>query len=121
VTWRKGKGAIGRCWADDDEVLVNVEGELQSLTRDEFEALPRSDRYAMTWRELNATRTYSAIIATPLHGGPPGAPAFRGCLSIDVRAPGSYPVLVSAWTANSADYAAILSVCDAAFADEDGR
>jgi hypothetical protein len=90
IVWRKGKGAIGRCWERDEWVLADLEG-LQAEAPDEasFYALPAEERFFLTWPEFHSTDHYKAVLAWPLHGGPEAAPRVVGCLSVDVQEAGA--------------------------------
>jgi len=90
IVWRKGKGAIGRCWERDEWVLAPLE-EIQALapTEDAFGELDPEMTFSFTWSEFANTAHYKAILAWPLHGGPEAAPRFVGALSIDVQQNGA--------------------------------
>jgi hypothetical protein len=90
VVWRKGKGAIGRCWALGEWVLADVE-ELQRLapTEHAFYAIPPEDRFFFTWPEFfrdNALQSNPCVaLAWRTAGRSPGCrlplhrrPASRG-------------------------------------------
>jgi len=89
VTWVKGKGAIGRCWADDEPIFANLE-ELADRcpTREEWCKVPREQRFRFTWQEFEATRQYKAVLAVPLKAQVYGRWRVRGVLAIDVLAAG---------------------------------
>jgi len=114
IVWRKGKGAIGQCWARDEWVRADLE-ELQALapTEQDFYALPREERFFLTWPELRSTEHYKAILAWPLHGGPEAAPGVVGCLSIDVQETGAAVQLDHFRQNHRAVFADHIALCEA--------
>ncbi len=91
IVWRKGKGAIGQCWAAGEWIRADLEELVDECAedRDAFYAKPRNERFGLTWDEFRKSRHYQAILAWPLHGGPDAAPRVIGCLSLDVRSRGA--------------------------------
>lgn len=114
IVWRKGKGAIGRCWARREWVLADLE-RLQTLAPDEpaFHALSKEERFFFTWPEFLSTDHYKAILAWPLYGGPEAAPRAVGCLSIDVQESGATAQLATFRRVHRALFAEHLAVCEA--------
>jgi len=112
VTWRKGKGAIGRCWAEEEALIADVaELEQRGPDRKTFCSLAREERFGLSWREFRVSRHYRAILAIPLRAGPPGALRVVGCLSVDVRADGHVDDLTR--LLDDSRFGAVLSVCEA--------
>ncbi|MDP8903846.1 MAG: hypothetical protein M3N29_00780 [Chloroflexota bacterium] len=114
IVWRRGKGAIGRCWDRDEWILADLEA-LQALAPNEsaFNELSRDERFAFTWSELRSTEHYKAVLAWPLHGGPEAAPHVVGCLSIDVQENGAAQELDRFRLDHHAVFSAHLAVCEA--------
>lgn len=121
VIWRKGKGAIGLAWDEDDALVANIEGldqrldiegldqRLDDRARSEqaFCEIPKRERFGLSWREFRHARRYRAVLAVPLRV----RGKVRGCLSVDVLVDGH---------ANSLDTLlqddrlnAVLTVCEA--------
>lgn len=112
ITWRKGMGVIGQCWARDETLIVDLsELERQAVTPEAFYAIPREDRFLFSWRDFQETRKYKAILAVPLRTGPTGARRFRGCLSVDVRVDGKAQELDTLVKTDAFDD--VRSVCEA--------
>jgi GAF domain-containing protein len=85
VLWRKGKGAIGMAWAEDDPLVANVEHLQQRATSEQlFYEIPRRDRFGLEWREFRRARHYRSILAVPLRVNG----RVRGCLSVDIQVDG---------------------------------
>jgi hypothetical protein len=86
-------------------------------TEREFYEIPRDRRFFFSWKEARDTDHYEAILAWPVHGGPPNAPRVIGVVSVDIgdQAPGDKAVekLGSSWKARRADFDAHLAVCAA--------
>jgi hypothetical protein len=114
ITWRKGKGAIGRCWARGEWVLADLE-RLQDLARNEaaFHALPRDETFRLTWSEFISTDHYKAILAWPLYGGPEAAPKVVGCLSVDVQETGAAAQLATFRKVHRGLFVEHSAVCEA--------
>jgi hypothetical protein len=85
VTWTRGKGAIGRCWAESADIVVDLD-RLKGLNRTDFNAEEEPVRLHMEWDEFRRASRYSSIWATPLKDG---NGQFFGCVSVDSDAPGS--------------------------------
>jgi hypothetical protein len=113
ILWRKGKGAIGRCWETNQPQLADLE-DLAALAPDEqsFYALPPDQRYHFTWEEFRATEHYKAIAVWPLHDH---KKTWRviGCLSVDVQAAGAAAELDRVRAVHRADLSAHLDLCEA--------
>jgi hypothetical protein len=94
ITWTKGKGALGRCWAEGQTKLVNLEPiHKKAKTKQDFcEKLDSEERWGFSWSDFQTTQTYAAILATPIMKN-----GFRGCLSVDVRKPGHARELQRLW------------------------
>jgi hypothetical protein len=114
IVWRKGKGAIGRCWERDEWILANLEQlQARAPNEQEFGKLPREETFFFTWPEFASTDHYKAILAWPLHAGPEAAPSVVGCLSIDVQEVGATGQLDTFRKNQRAVFAAHLAVCEA--------
>lgn len=112
ITWRKGKGAIGLCWARNHSLVADVEQlERQASDRSSFYSLPRDERFGFSWEELEESRHYRAILAIPLRVPKRGRYHVRGVLSIDLRVDGKANELDTLSTRD--DFSAVLSVCEA--------
>jgi len=82
VTWRRGKGAIGLAWAEDDALVANVEHLVGRATSERlFYETPRRERYGLDWREFKRARRYRSVLAVPLRA----LGKVRGCLSVDLQ------------------------------------
>jgi hypothetical protein len=114
IVWRKGKGAIGKCWSQDRWVLADLE-ELQALapTEEAFFSLPPERRFFFKWPEFTSTDHYRGVLAWPLHGGPEAAPRVVGCLSIDVQEPAAAAQLDAFRTTQRDLFGEHLAVCEA--------
>ena len=113
ITWRKGKGVLGQCWARDEWILADLEQIANARTEDELYEIPREDRVFFTWQEARATEHYKAALAWPLHGGPEGAPIVVGVLSVDAQTEGAVDELDRVWTNKRQDIDAHRGVCEA--------
>jgi hypothetical protein len=91
VVWTKGKGAIGRCWLDNDRVVADLT-RLHELdvTEATFDALPDATRLGMPWIDFQRTAAYTAVWAEPLRDRDG---RWMGCLSVDSEAPGAAQLL----------------------------
>jgi hypothetical protein len=114
ITWRKGKGVIGRCWESDNRILADLEA--LAVPEDEFNALRPEERFFFSWEEYRSTEHYKAVLALPLHGGPENARRVVGCLSIDVQADDAAEELSHAWRNHRQRFSDHLSVCEAVLA-----
>ena len=113
ITWRKGKGAIGRCWATGETFVADLEAlEARGADETRFCALPAETRFEMTWQEFQAGRRYRAIYVTPLRAGPPSAQRIRGCLSIDIQENGKAEELEHKLIEHEAELAPLLNICE---------
>jgi hypothetical protein len=111
IVWRKGKGAIGICWARNTPILANVQQlEERAPSETEFCALPREERFGLTWAEFTETRHYRAVLAVPLRVGPAGAPRLRGVISVDVLVDDNAGRLDT--LLRTSEFVDILSVCE---------
>jgi hypothetical protein len=111
VLWRMGKGAIGIAWADEDAVIANVEHlQQRAPTAAVFCAIPRRDRYGLSWREYQRSRHYRAVLAVPLRVGN----RVRGCLSVDLQLVGLADQLDTLSTEEKVND--VLAVCEAVLA-----
>jgi hypothetical protein len=127
VTWVRGKGVIGRCWELQAPVSVNLLKDFYPNATGEtaFETLSERDRFAFSWRELEATRHYEAVWAAPLRS------AYRarvvGIVCVGLRAESKSSghdraaELDGAWTAENGnlrdEVSTILAKCEAALRD----
>jgi hypothetical protein len=85
VAWTKGKGVIGRCWAESRELLIDLT-KFRGLSQADFEALDDETRVGMEWNDYQQTAGYSAVWATPVRDEPGN---LLGCISIDCDHPDS--------------------------------
>lgn len=116
ATWRKGKGAVGRCWKTGDDVLAEI-GDLAGTEEDEFERLPPDRRFNLRWREFRRIRQYPTVLAVPLREGRTKRRRLGGVLSVDLRVPGRTADLEAVWLLNEDTVIdAILILCDDALA-----
>lgn len=91
VAWVKGKGAIGRCWLDNDTVVADLTPLRDaSVTEGTFAELPDETSLGMLWTDFRRTSHYTAVWAQPLRSS---SGQWIGCLSVDSEAPGAAPVL----------------------------
>lgn len=119
VTWVRGKGVIGGCWADNSASVVNLRVlERLGPTKEAFCALAPRDRLNLTWEEFQRTSDYRTVCALPLRGGPEGAKRFVGCVSIDVSADGYVDPLRQTLVQDGDKLGRILTVCEALLSKE---
>jgi hypothetical protein len=111
VLWRKGVGAIGLAWAEDEPIVASVE-HLQQRGSSErlFLQVPRRDRFGFDWRDFKRSRQYRSILAVPLRGGG----KVRGCLSVDIQVDGQADRLDTLMQDDK--FNAVLVVCEAVLA-----
>lgn len=81
VVWRRGLGIAGTAWATGRDLMVSLE-PLRRLTPEQFEALPKQQRYGMNHVQLAAASAYTGIIAIRLHAHDTGD-RLLGMLVID--------------------------------------
>lgn len=114
ITWRKGKGAIGLCWARERGAVTDID-LLMRLAPDEqsFCKLPAEKRLGMTWDEFQRSADYRAIWTVELMTGPEGRQRFRGCLSVDVQTPGKADELKAAIRNHQDELNPVLDTCEA--------
>lgn len=95
VTWIKGRGAVGRCWATEQILVADLAPLHASAAAGQagFDALTDEERWGITWAEFQQTRAYWSILVFPLKD-PAGK--FLGCVSIDCSERGSYSCLQTA-------------------------
>jgi hypothetical protein len=109
VIWRKGKGAIGIAWAEDDGIIANVENlAARGTSQRLFCEIPRRERFGLGWREFARLRHYRAILAVPLRDA---RGKVRGCLSVDIQVDGKADDLDT--LANNEEFVDVLRVCEA--------
>jgi hypothetical protein len=85
VKWRRGKGAIGKCWDLEREFLADLE-PLHALGPNEqqFCELGRDERIGLCWQDYQRTKEYRAIWVRPILKGPQANRKVAGCVSVDV-------------------------------------
>lgn len=111
VTWRKGKGAIGVAWAEDEPIVANVEHlEARARTERLFSEIPPRERFGLGWRDFVRSRRYRAVLAVPLR--PRGK--VRGCLSVDITVDGQADSLDT--LLQDEQFNNVLAVCEAVLA-----
>jgi hypothetical protein len=111
VTWRKGKGAIGIAWADDEPIVANVEHlQERGPTQELFCAITRRERFGLGWHDFRRSNHYRAILAIPLRA----RGKVRGCLSVDLRVDGRADDLDT--VAQDDQFNNVLVVCEAVLA-----
>jgi hypothetical protein len=87
ITWTKGKGVIGRCWAK--QILVGKDlratyARYRVTSRGDWDRLGPAVRFGLTYDEFVNTREHAGtVLAAPVRE--PGG-AYLGCVSLD--APG---------------------------------
>jgi len=109
VIWRKGKGAIGIAWAEDEGIIANVENlQARGSTKQLFCAIPYRERFGLGWREFVRMRHYRAILAVPLRDARGNV---RGCLSVDIQVDGKADDLDT--LVADEDFIDVLRVCEA--------
>lgn len=114
IVWRKNKGVIGRCWANDEWILADLERlRAAASTPEGLAALDPAERFDFSWPEFRATEHYRAVLAWPLHGGPAAAPRVVGCLSIDVQQAGGAAELDRLRISHNAILSHHRAVCEA--------
>lgn len=94
VTWTRGKGVIGKCWEERQDVGRNFArdyGRLVNCTEEQWNRQPERIRQGLSYAEFRRTRDHGAVVATPILSADA---KFLGYISID--APGDcYDVLWS--------------------------
>jgi hypothetical protein len=78
ITWRKDRGVVGLCWRTEKEQLISF--------NDEAEA--ELGRGGMTEAEIDRTRLFRLIWATPLLSPSRCSGRFIGCMSLDISEDG---------------------------------
>jgi len=108
IIWRKGKGAIGIAWDEDEGIIANVENlQARGPSQRLFCAIPRRDRFGLGWHEFRRMRHYRGILAVPLRV----RGDVRGCLSVDIQVDGRADDLDT--LATDEGFADVLRVCEA--------
>jgi hypothetical protein len=113
ITWVKGKGVVGACWASDEgDQLVDL-SELRTLAPDAaaFRDLSAEDRLNLSWPEYNMSRHYSTIWVCKLYGEPEDAPKLIGFLSIDISEEGHTDALARALKRSTDEIGNLRKVC----------
>jgi hypothetical protein len=86
ILWRKGKGAMGIAWAENDPKIASISAvEGRATSEDDFRRLSREERFGLTWPEFKKSKHYRAILAIPLETRPGHV---AGCLSVDIQLDG---------------------------------
>jgi hypothetical protein len=84
ITWTKGKGLVGRCWAESRVVvedLRDIASQHKDCAQSQFEALPGNQKMGLTYEEFRTIiGKYSSVLVTPIMAGG----EVVGCLSIDL-------------------------------------
>jgi hypothetical protein len=94
ITWRRGKGVIGRCWESGLEQFHDRDAEFGAChSRSEFLSLARDRQLGLTWDEARHLARYKAVLAYALKRGTPTSSRIRGVLALDVRADGKATTL----------------------------
>lgn len=94
ITWTRGKGVIGMCWAtqiDKGRDLHSDYSRVADWTESLWNQEPDEFKQGLTFQEFNRTKQYGAIVATPIFD-PSGR--FVGCISVDAPA-GCFEILWS--------------------------
>jgi hypothetical protein len=108
VVWRKGVGAVGLAWADDEPLVANVEHLAATATSERlFSEIPRRNRFGLSWREYRRSRHYRSILAIPLRRHT----RVLGCLSVDVKLDGYADMLDT--LSRQDQFNNVLAVCEA--------
>ncbi|HKF13796.1 MAG TPA: hypothetical protein VKB13_01045 [Gaiellaceae bacterium] len=108
VIWRKAKGAIGVAWDEDEPKIANVEHLVErGPDETQFCAIPRAERFGLSWREFRRSRHYRAILATPLRA----RGRVRGVLSVDIQVDGQADKLDT--LSQDPQFNNVLTVCEA--------
>jgi hypothetical protein len=84
ITWTRGKGVIGRCWAEQRIVAVptgKLYAKVTAQSAVEWDKLPNEIRLNLTYPEFCQIRhKYSGVIAIPIFDQ---AKRVRGCVALD--------------------------------------
>lgn len=95
IKWTKGKGLIGQCWEQEQDVFINIVSEYgrfdarkadkktADALRVQWYLLDQSKRLGLSWDELQKSFDYGAIFATPIFDG---EKQYLGCVSMDTPA-----------------------------------
>jgi hypothetical protein len=111
VIWRKGVGAIGLAWAEDEPLIANVESLVGQATSERlFSEVPRRERFGLNWREFRRSRHYRSILAIPLRRHS----RVLGCVSVDVKLDGCSDLLDT--LSRQDQFNNVLAVCEAVLA-----
>ena len=99
ITWRKNKGVIGRCWAEENPVVKYTRETYQPyLNAGEkgWEQAGEDVRMGLKFKEFQRIKgKYSAAVAVPIMSEKDGKVRFRGCVSADVRWDGNAQPLLT--------------------------
>lgn len=83
ITFYKGKGIVGRCWQENDEIISdNYKRYRRVKCRDDWMSLPPAEHDNMKYEEFLRSRDRGAILASPIRNR---SQRFVGCISVDVK------------------------------------
>ena len=107
VEWEKGKGAVGRCWETNMELVADLTDLNAAAAEGQaaFEQIPSDGRFGLTWSDYQHTSRYWSISVTPLRDE---RGRFIGCLSIDCTSQGHHKEFIAACTSRPAESLASL-------------
>lgn len=99
IRWLKGKGVVGAAWKNRHNEIEDLAALRARVgTKAEFERLDAPVRFGISWDELQRTRNYKAVFASPLYSraSTSGDPPVRGVLAVDLLADGHFEQLKTA-------------------------
>jgi hypothetical protein len=69
ILWTKGRGPLGRAWAQNEQVIEDLEDLRTSLAdEDAYSQAAWKDRYELEWHEFRELLDYTAVLEMPLTG-----------------------------------------------------
>ncbi|MGW1515733.1 hypothetical protein [Streptomyces sp. NPDC002287] len=85
VRWRPGVGIVGQCVEQGKDICEDLsvfDSQLQNVTRQQWESLPREDRMGLTYGEYLSVRgKFGAVLASPIIDR--NGSGVLGCVSVD--------------------------------------
>jgi hypothetical protein len=90
VRWRPGKGVVGRCVAEGQEVCVDLaalDRRLSSVGQSGWSTLDPDDRLGLSWRDYRRVRgKYGVVLAAPIIDDSRSPAQVVGCVVVDAPA-----------------------------------
>lgn len=108
IVWRRGIGVAGTAWEMGQNLMVSLT-PLRTLSREEFERLPKHERYGMSFEQFRNASAYTGIIAVRLYSHDTGD-RLLGMLVIDYTGEGSFDCIKQSFE-GSPTVAAAVGAC----------